>query len=294
MKLDLKGEIEALVSLLDDPDNNVSLPVTNKLIQMGVPILQILDNYWENTTNHLRRERIDNIIVKIQHDQSVKNIKDWADCGGEELLYGTYLVEKIHFPSLIFSEFEKKLKTLSKQVWLELNNRLTAFEKIRVLNHFVFDIHKFSTEREDVLSPNIYLVNQLLKTHKGHPLALSILYAAIAEQLELPVYRVNIPGYHLLCYKDKTHLSSSEEIMFYINPVSGGNILGKAAVEDFLVSKNVEYRREQLLPVNKIEFLMELLRELYNTYALIQDKDKAVLLLTIIEKIKASKMNQSL
>lgn len=294
MKYKTGEEIEALISLLDDPDLKVSTPVMNRLIEMGEPIVRILENKWEFATDTLRQSRIENIISRIQQDKSLKDIKDWSDCNGDQLLMGAYLIARSQYPGLSYYAIEEKIKSLKTQIWIELNDHLTAFEKIRVVNHFLFDVHNFSLSNRDMLSPQLYYIHHALDTRQGQPILLAIIYLEITERLELPVYGVNLPGHFLLCYQDRSYVDDPDGILFYINPASGGNILGKPAVKDFLSKQKIRYQPHQLKPVSKIETILELARGLHSAHLLGGSLNQAEYIDRILRIILERKKNQRL
>ena len=213
-------EISALVSLLDDPDANVANPVIDRLIEIGHPAVSILENFWENTRDTGIQDKIEGVLLNIQQTRIKKDLKDWADCHGEQLFYGALLIARTKYPGLSYNILDAKLDLLKTEIWLELNNRLTALEKIRIMNHFIFSVQKYTRTVKGVLSPQHFYINHLLEGRKGIPVTLAILYAEIAERLELPVKCVDMPHNFLLAYHDPAYAEDPDGVLFYINPFS--------------------------------------------------------------------------
>ena len=69
------------------------------------------------------------------------------------MLEGVYLIAKYQYPDLRFEDVREKIEIVKKDVWLELNENLTALEKVKILNHIIFDIHKFSLNNANFYSP---------------------------------------------------------------------------------------------------------------------------------------------
>lgn len=271
-------EIQALIRLLDDPDRNVTGTVIDRLIEIGSPAVNMLEKSWEHSTSEMFQERIENVIVKIQQGVIRRSLKDWSDCRGDQILYGAYLVAKTQYPELKYESLDAKLDQLKTEIWLELNDHLTALEKVRVINHFLFARHKFSRSVRGVLSPQLFFVNHVLDTHKGLPISLSIIYAEIASRLELPIYGVDLPHNFLLCYHDPTYLDDPDGIMFYINPYSKGAILGRTEVEIFLAEQKLEANPEYLRPCSNIETIKRLIEGLRFAYSASRMEEKAAFL----------------
>jgi len=287
-------EIAALISLLDDPDRSVLDPVVERLTEIGKPAIQILEHTWEATPNSAMQERIENVILKIQQSIIRKGLKDWADCRGDQLLYGAYLIAQSQYPDLLFKDLEKKIEVFRSEIWLELNERLTALEKVRVINHFLYTVHKFNRSIRSIQSPQLFYINHVLDTHKGLPISLAIIYAEIANRLELPIYCVDLPYNFLLCYKDPTYLDDPDGILFYINPFTRGTVLGRAEVEHFLSQQKLELKPEYMRPCTNIETIERLAEGLRYAYAASRMDDKSAFMDELLEILKRAKSDQVL
>jgi regulator of sirC expression with transglutaminase-like and TPR domain len=290
----INREIEALVSLLDDPDTTVHMPVIEKLVEHGEPAVKLLEYRWELSANNLLQERIENVILLIQRAVIRKELKDWSDCRGDQLVYGAYLIAKSHYPELLFAEVERKIEALRAQIWLEMNNRLTAMEKVRVINHFLFSVHKFNRSVRGVQSPQLFFINHVLDTRKGLPVTLSVIYSEIAARLELPIYCVDLPHNFLVCYQDPGYLDDPDGILFYINPYSQGTILSRDEVKHFLKQQKMEVNHEYMRPCSNIETIERLADGLRFAYSASRMDDKAAFIGELTEILKRGKNDQIL
>ena len=215
-------EIKVLIDLLDDPDQEIFRVVSGKLLERGIEAVPSLEKAWESSLNQELQEKIEELIHNIQFRYICDELQIWATSGGENLLYGAYLIARYQYPDLYFSEIEGHIEILRKDVWLEIHNNLTALEKVRVLNHVIFGVHKFSRNSTNFYSPRNSFINQVFETRKGNPISLAIIYSVVAEKLEIPVYGVNLPLNYILAYEDKTYDEDPYNILFYINPFNRG------------------------------------------------------------------------
>ena len=71
-------------------------------------------------------------ISKIQ-----KALKKWAIEEQEDLLKGILILSRYQYPDLNETKIRKDLGQIKQDVWLELNDDLTAIEKVKVLNHIL-------------------------------------------------------------------------------------------------------------------------------------------------------------
>ncbi len=268
-------ELEALMRLLEDPDNQVFDKVSNRLIELGESVVSPLEKRWELTLRPELQERIEDVIKKIQFSQLVHDLNQWRSEGGTELLYGAFLVAKFQYPDLEFEVFDRAIEKIRKDIWLELNNQLTALEKVRVMNYFLYEIHKFDKSLKRAHSPHLYLVNHVLDTHKGSPVLLGLIYAELARRLNLPVYGVNLPRNFVLCYYDQDYQEDPNGIMFYINPSDKGAVLGVKELKSFLKQLQIEESEFYFTPCSNIDIIERLLINLGYAYERSGQRDRA-------------------
>lgn len=264
-------EIKALIQLLDDPSSEVNQAVTKNLLDQGVSVLPELEAAWELSLDQDYQERIVGIIQEIQTQSTNKEMRRWLDSEQYELLKGVYLLAKYQYPELTYTELEETLERIIKDVWLELNNNLTALEKVRILNHILFDVHGFTKNTKDFYNPRNSFINQVLETKKGNPISLSVVYSIIAQRLGLPIYGVNLPKNFILAYKDEfiggeTFDKITDNILFYINPYNRGAVLGRKEIDSFLKEQDLEAKRSYYLPCSNPEIIVRMLHNLINAY----------------------------
>jgi hypothetical protein len=125
------NELNALIHLLEDPDEEIFSTIRERILSMGEEVIPALENVWESTFNNILQTRIEDIIQTIQFTNVLEELKLWADTGGVDLLTGTMLVSKYQYPDLDQEYVRKQIELIRRDVWLELNSNLTAYEKVR-------------------------------------------------------------------------------------------------------------------------------------------------------------------
>ncbi|NOZ45507.1 MAG: hypothetical protein GXO79_01870 [Chlorobi bacterium] len=239
-------ELNALIKLLDDPDENIFNSVSEKLISIGTGIIEKLENSWEKSTDALLQSRLESIIQIIQIDSIKEQLKNWKDNKQDDLLEGVFILAKFQYPELRLNTVREKIENIKKEVWIELNNNLTALEKIKVINHVLFSILGFKRNISNPYSPQNAFINDILSTNKGNQVSLSVLYAIISQELSLPVYGVDLPSTFILAYKDDYGMIQSLKneqkgnILFYINPYNKGAVFGKKEILYFLKQQKIK------------------------------------------------------
>ncbi len=269
-------ELEALMNLLEDPDNLVSDPVSHRLIQMGEEVVVPLERRWEATLKPELQERIENVIKQIQFNLLLRDMDRWKASGGNDLLYGAFLVARFHYPDLEYESLNERIEKIKRDIWLELNNELTALEKVKVINYFLYEIHKFDKSLKKASTPQLYLVNHVLDTRKGSPVLLGLIYAELARRLNLPIYGVNLPRNFVLCYFDQDFPDDPNGILFYINPNDNGTPLGVRELKHFLSQLRIEEKDLYFAPCSNTEIIERLIVNLQYAYDRSGQPDKAL------------------
>lgn len=261
------GELHALISLLDEPDPEIFGRVRDRLFTYGIAVVPMLEDAWDTTLeNNDVQKRIEGIIHDIQFDNVFQNLKKWKSTPQPDLLTGFLQVAKYQYPELKEKEITDKLGLIIQDVWLELNNNLTPLEKIKVINHILFDVHGFSANKSDVYAPSNSYLNLLLETKKGNALSLSIIYMIVAQSLKIPVYGVNLPQNFIMTYIDKMRKPgetvTKSNIQFYINAFNKGAVFTQREVESFLRQISVDIEDKFFLPCDNLTIVRRLLNNL--------------------------------
>ncbi len=273
-----KSELNALIALLDDPDKEVFNAVSEGIINHGLGVVSILEQTWESSSSELAQRRIESLIHTIQLNGTIENLTQWVEAGASDLLEGAYCLSLYQYPDNHYAAIEKAIDKIRSDVWLELNENLTALEKVKILNHIFYDIHGFTSNTANFFAPQNNFINQVIETKKGGPITLAILYSAVAQRLGLPIYTVNLPKNFILAFKDRFKTSSTENprdsILFYINPFNKGAVLGRKEIEHFLSQQNIEPKDDFFLPCSNQITISQLIASLIYSYEKLGNHEK--------------------
>jgi regulator of sirC expression with transglutaminase-like and TPR domain len=285
-----KKEITALISLLDDPDEKIFGSIKDKLLDIGEKVIPVLEDAWESSFSPLLQTRIENIIHRIQFERVLESLKEWKRDNSDNLWLGALLIARYQYPDLKEDKLEKQIQLIKQDVWLELNENLTALEKVRVINHILFDVHRYSGNTENYNAPENSYINKVIENKKGNPLTLAIIYLIIAKQLQMPIFGVNLPQHFVMAYVDENDLTDNEwedKILFYINPFSKGAVFSRREIDMFLKQLNLSPEKMYYTPCSNINIIERLLRNLVSAYNKLGHPDKVAELeemLKLLEK----------
>jgi regulator of sirC expression with transglutaminase-like and TPR domain len=281
-------EVISMIALLDDEDHEVSEHVENKLLSLGVSVIPILENEWGNAETLVQQQKIETIIHRIQFQAVLNELKEWRDSSENELLDGVYLIAKSRFPDLDKQKIINEIDRIRLDIWLELHNELTSFEKVRIINHVFYNVHGFKGNTENYHDPQNSFINVALESKRGNPIMLAVIYMLIAQRLNLPVFGVNLPQHFVLAYKEAKQPDYTEEqfntkpkldytygrVLFYVNAFNLGSVFSKSNLEQFLRQINIEPRVEFFDACSNIDIIKRILRNLVIAYQKQNKKQK--------------------
>jgi regulator of sirC expression with transglutaminase-like and TPR domain len=273
--------IVALIKLIDDPDESVFEHVRDKLLSYGSTVIPYLENSWEEDSFGLIFQgRVEQIIHDIQFEEVKLQLSSWYNSNDKDLMRGAIIVAKYQYPGLKDELILEGLQQIRRDVWLELNNKQTAFEKIKIFNRIFFGIHNFHGDAKHYYSPMNSYINMVMESRKGNPLSLSLIYSCIAQSLDMPVYGVNLPNHFILAYMDENgsglFLPEKNEfgVLFYINPFSKGSILDSNAVKEFLDGHRLNHKREYFEPCSNSSIIRRMLTNLIASFQQVGNLEK--------------------
>lgn len=273
--------VQALIKLIDDPDDHIFEHVRCELKSYGQDAIPYLEDSWESQDfGLLFQHRIEQIVHEIQFENSKQELTDWKNSVEKDLLTGAIIVAKYQYPGLKAEQIYKEIEKIKKDIWLEINLQQTAFEKIKTFNKVFYEIHHFKGNTQAFHSPLNSFINTVLETKKGNPLTLSLIYSVIAQQLDIPVYGVNLPNHFVVCYmdKDKIQLMMDEKskygVLFYINTYSKGTIFYENDIVQFLAQLKVTPERNHFEPCSNSVMIQRMITNLIASFQQVGNAEK--------------------
>ncbi len=270
-------ELDALINLLDDPDEEVYTVVADKLCSYGKAIIPDLERYWETTPTETLQERIELLIHRLQFSELKESFTLWAKEDYPELLFGAHLLSKYLFPDNDYTVVSTEVEKIRRNIWLELNSYLTPLERINIINNIVFKFHKYSGVEISYQKSQDFLISKLIESKKGNSFSLVILYATLCQLLDVPVFAVKFPKQLVLAYFDpNTNYNVKEEnnfykIKFFIDPVFG-NVISHNDVELFFKRLNVPPTASYFRPLTNLKVIQNIIIEYTKCYNELEHK----------------------
>lgn len=267
------SHLKALIRLVEDPDEIVFSHIRSKLIDCGKEAIPFLEMSWEEEDfGILFQSRIEDIIHDIQFEEVCGLLSKWHASDNKELLEGALILSQFQYPGLERDLIFEEIQEIKQAIWLELSLKNTAMEKVRIFNKVFYGKYGFKGDSKHYHSPLNSYINTVLEMKRGNPLALSILYSVIAQELKLPIYGVNLPNHFVLAYMDENHSlkaigeQNSHGVLFYINAFSKGSLFDDSEIKQFLTSINTAHLRGFFEPCSHTQIIKRMINNLINSF----------------------------
>lgn len=267
-------EIDALVKLLDDPDEEVFSHVQEKLLEYGNDAISYLETAWEQSLDTVLQERIENIVHTIQFTNVKEDLNLWYQSGAFDLLQGALIINRYQFPDLDEQAVINQIEDIKRDIWVGLQYEMSSIEKVKLINHVFYNQYGFGGNTKSHHDPQNSYLNQVLESKKGNQISLAIIYSTIAQKLDIPVFGVNLPQHFILGYIDESNPDREHAVLFYINAFNKGAIFGKHDVDQFLRQLNLEPQPGFYAPCSNAEIVRRIIRNLISAYERLGALDK--------------------
>ena len=263
--METNNEIVALLTLIDDPDQDVFDAVSEKIVDYGKPIIANLEHLWETTPEEHTQERIELLIHRLHFRDLLEDFRQWNVSGHHDLMLGALLVAKFQYPDLSTSPVLVEIEKIRRNIWLELNNYLTPLEQINIVTSILYSYYGLKGGETNYTEPNEFLLHKTLQAKRGNQIGNGILYLILCELLDIPVRAINLPKQFVIAYFKPGYSEENlpdpyHKIEFFIDPASG-QVFTHQDVESYFKRIAVHPVNSYFKPLLNKQVIIQLLDE---------------------------------
>lgn len=261
------AQLDALVSLLDDPDMEVKNHVRDKIASLGAEIIPFLEQKWETSFNPEIQKEIEELVHDLQFSLVKSRFAEWRDTEDRDLLTGLWILNTYQYPDIEFEKLNAEMHQIYFEVWTSFKNDLQPYDQVKIINNVLFNTLRFSANTKNFHSPANSMLASVLDSKKGNPLSLCAIYLLVAKKLGLPIYGVNLPNLFVLTYK-------SADITFYINAFNKGLTFNRNDILNYLEHLKIEPKEYFFEPCAHLDIILRSLRNLGNAFEKLGEANK--------------------
>lgn len=283
------GEINALLNLIEDPDDEVYQTITRRFIGFGQDVIPVLTEFQELTDDPIQVDKINAIISQISISCIETAVADWLNSEDQSVLEATLFIAAYLNPEFDRDRLFFDIEKIRKTVWLELNDYLTPLEEINILNKIIFGHYNYKGVELDPASTTLFDPSHLLTNKISNTFPLASVYLIIAEMLGITILPADIPQQNLLCYVEEGSSIISVEgsdILFYIDPLNG-QVYTHRDVENYVKKMNLAHPPVIYTPSNAKNFVQRWLKAIAKAEQIKGEAERHKALLQLISSINA-------
>lgn len=281
-------ELNALFTLIDDPDVEVYTSVSERIVDFGAAIIPNLENLWENTFNEDVQERIASLIHKLHLTDLTNDLVEWRESAHHDLLFGALLVAKYEYPDLQTTPVLQDIEKIRRNVWLELNSYLTPLEQANVLSSIIYNYYNLKGGEVAYNKPDEFFLNRVLATKQGNAISNGIIYKILCDLLDINAKIINIPKQFILAffqddYDEATYIGHPQnKILFFVDATTG-QAHSHNDIENYFKRISVPPVKSYYKPISHKRSIQILIEELSKCYSLSSNQYKQQELLCLVE-----------
>ncbi|HJV19994.1 MAG TPA: transglutaminase family protein [Sediminibacterium sp.] len=281
-------ELNALFTLIDDPDEEVYSTVSERIVRYGKPIIPNLEHLWETTPDEDTQERIEMIIHRLHFTDLLNDLTEWSNSAHHDLLFGALLAAKFQYPDLQTAPVLQDIEKIRRNVWLELNSFLTPLEQANVLSSIIYNYYNLKGVEVGYANPDEFFIHKVLESKKGNTLANGIIYQILCEKLDINARIINIPSLCVIAFyqSEFDHTlamgNPQEQIHFFVDATSGQAFSHKD-IEQYFRKIGVAINPSYFKPLPGKKIIQVLLQEIAKCFDTPEKTYKKEELLRLIE-----------
>ncbi len=285
-------QLQALLRLLDDPDDEVAHAVIARLIAYGAEVVPQLEKAWESSRSEALQEQIETLIHRVHFAALREDFRRWNAEATPGLLQGAILLSRYAYPGLRTEAVLAQFERIRLNVWLEINTYLSPIEQVNAFNSILYGYCRLSGTSLSRQTPAPFFINTLLDSRQGNVFTLGVLYLALCERLDVPLFAVSIPQQFLLAYMDAYQPAFSDDvddnparhIRFYVDPLNG-QIYSPLEVENYLRKIGATPSLKHYMPLSARQILGQMMDGLASAYEHSKKPEKAAEIRVLLQSI---------
>ncbi len=133
------SSIKALISLLEDPNEQIYNEIYKTIVALGEDGIMPLQSTYDTSEDELQKERIVAILDALKLDKIEKDLKNWSDFNNTDLLAGLLEIAAYGYPNLDASEVKETLNKIESSIKdkIESDNAKDAVTIMQIMNQTI-------------------------------------------------------------------------------------------------------------------------------------------------------------
>lgn len=229
---------EVLLALLSDESPRVYGPVRRHLLKLGKAAYPALRRATRSEDPVLRT-RAREILLEHKREYAARKLVRYALQPQHSLSGAIGRLDQFIDPELDPRPYQLAVTAMGDEVRKRLRRR--SSEPAEVLSEYLFGERGFTGTDDEAPMPGHASMARTIDTRRGMPLVLCALYSAVAEEAEVKVDLLPVPG-HVVAM---VHQESKDQI---IDPFGNGELIERKHIMGYLEANQLPLQDEWLTP----------------------------------------------
>jgi len=260
---ELINKITPALTLLDDPDEDISLHLIDYLSSFGSSIVPLIRKEMQDYSSDTAVQTLEQVLRKLQ-EEGLSEVKEYIlTCRRRQVSPDMFtmfdLLSHFGFPESNAWIIEAQLNAMADAVreHMECTNAQNEQHRINSLNAVFFDQFSYRPPTSHYYLPEHCFFHSVTEKRIGIPLALSLLYIILGNKSGIALEGIGMPLHFLV---------KSRDLDTYIDVYNYGLTLTKEDCLNFLIKAGIPYSDTMLSPVDSEDMLFRMLRNLYHCF----------------------------
>jgi regulator of sirC expression with transglutaminase-like and TPR domain len=267
------AEIKALLSLLDDPDPEISAHVQHRIATLGETVIPVVEEIWESSLDPEEQHRLEELVHELQFEGLQRRLATWKGSGAIDLLTGMVLVNQYQYPDVDIAAINRALDAYYYDAWVMMLPDQHPFDQVKALNYVLFRQAQFAANTQHFHSPANSMLSRVLESRRGNPLTLCVIYMLLAQRLGMPIHGVNLPNLFILTWKPVEETAGGQR-QFYINAYNRGLVLSREDVANYIQQLGLPEADIYFEPCKPLDIVRRALRNLALSFEKVNEPEK--------------------
>ncbi|MDP2722418.1 MAG: transglutaminase family protein [Bacteroidales bacterium] len=269
-ELENHKEIDALVSLMDEPNEATFAEIQRMVMTFGKSAIPFLEEAWLHTFKNEHSKRLENTIEEIKFNHASALMLEWLQNNQRiptDIMH--ILAEYIddHYNRI---DQQKWIDNLIRDCWLELNDNLTALEEIKVINHVLYTVYGLNNYLPGRNRVDGFFPDSFHHRKSGNAISMGFIYLMIGQKLNIALSGINLPNQFVLGYLERNARKKfllgqppkQQDVLFYVNPSHNGAIFTQKEITAYGVHLGMKMHDDYYLPCSLKTMTVRFLNEL--------------------------------
>ncbi|HCT94106.1 MAG: hypothetical protein A2X19_03385 [Bacteroidetes bacterium GWE2_39_28] len=235
------NELISLITLMDDSDSVVRKAVRDRLIERGQDTIELIERQYLPGSPEDKKELYLSFLDEVKADIATGKLSSLIESPQPMLDLGLYYVTRVADTTTDEGLYFTTLEALSEEISLEIGEDKTSVESVKIFNYLFFNRFRFHHTDVQMQQSESALIDRVLLSRGGNPVAISLAYFLLSRSVGLPIYPLCFPGGFVPVYLD-----NEGKIVFYLNIFKQGSIFLEETLMQFFEDIGMVYNPEAL------------------------------------------------